>query len=253
MNAFLHEHSGQESPTFGHSLYDWQAPADGLVSSGQLPASSPAAPFHNMPNMHSGYPEHEFSITPGSQFTPNFGPSFAQRQPFQMMPQVVDHPVDYRRSSPHSAPPSGGNSPWNTGSITTQEVMYHPDVDVSKFNRGSRGSMNSLSLASMRTSHPLSSNGHAYTPTVGARPHGLSVSIVNSNDEQPWNLIPYSMPFAQDNANGSAAIPGMAGGSFFLRSPTPTKRQRTNQACEKCRERKAKVALVHLTQSIPLS
>lgn len=37
------------------------------------------------------------------------------------------------------------------------------------------------------------------------------------------------------------SLPGPDGKSIFLRSPTPLKNQRTGQACEKCRERKAKV------------
>ncbi|KAG9074362.1 hypothetical protein FRC06_010741, partial [Ceratobasidium sp. 370] len=133
--------------------------------------------------------------------------------------------------SPASASPSGDSSPWSTTSFPTQDVMFHPDIDVSKLNRGSRGSMSSLALPSMRTSHPVPSNIRAYTPNTG-RPHAMSLSHVEVKEEHPWNLVSWQ-PFNQD-----AAAPGTA--AFFLRSPTPTKRQRTNQACEKCRERKAK-------------
>ncbi|CAE6436801.1 unnamed protein product [Rhizoctonia solani] len=196
MNAFLPEHASQDSPTaYEQGLYDWPENVH-MTAASQAP--------YNGVSMRAGYPEHEFSMTAGPQFQYTHS---LQRPGF--IPQAGD--VDYRGSSPHSAPPSGGNSPWNTGSYASQEVMYHPDVEISKFNRGSRGSMSSLSLASMRP-----------------------------NDEQPWNLIPCAMPFAQDGVAGSGGIPGVAGASFFLRSPTPTKRQRTNQACEKCRERKAK-------------
>lgn len=227
MNAFLPEPSGQDSSSaFDQGMYGWQH------DNGHLPASQ--APYNGV-SMRPGYPEHEFSMTPSPQF--QYNPSLPQRGSFGGLPQVGD--VDYRGSSPHSAPPSSGNSPWNAGSFPTQEVMYHPDVEISKFNRGSRGSMNSLSLTSMRTSHPLV-NGHAYTSKMAMRPHAMSVSSVAPNEEQPWNLIPCAMPFAQDGVAGSGGIPGVAGTSFFLRSPTPTKRQRTNQACEKCRERKAK-------------
>ncbi|KAH7343284.1 hypothetical protein B0J17DRAFT_764496 [Rhizoctonia solani] len=221
MNAFLPEHPSQDSSAaFDQGMYDWQP--------------HPSQVPYNGVSMRTGYPEHEFSMTPSPQF--QYNPSLPQRASFGVGPQAGD--AEYRGSSPHSAPPSSGNSPWNTGSFPAQEVMYHPDVEISKFNRGSRGSMNSLSLTSMRTSHPLV-NGHAYTSKLGMRPHAMSVSNMGTNDEQPWNLIPCPMPFAQDGV-GSGGIPGVAGASFFLRSPTPTKRQRTNQACEKCRERKAK-------------
>ncbi|CCO27576.1 hypothetical protein BN14_01560 [Rhizoctonia solani AG-1 IB] len=227
MHTFLPEHSGQDSPvSYGQPMYDWQ-------QSEHLPPSQ--APYTGVP-IQPGYSEHQFGMAPSPQFQYNLPVSLQQRPSFGMIPPAND--VDYRGSSPHSAPPSGGNSPWSTGSVPAQEVMYHPDIEISKFNRGSRGSMNSLSLTSMRTSHPLS-NGHAYTSKMGMRPHALSVSNMGSGEEQPWNLIPCSMPFAQDGV-GSVGIPGVAGTSFFLRSPTPTKRQRTNQACEKCRERKAK-------------
>ncbi|CAE7221045.1 unnamed protein product [Rhizoctonia solani] len=222
MNAFLPEHPNQDSPSaFEPSMYDWQP------ENVAMPAST-----YNGVSVRPGYPEHEFSMTPSPQF--QYNPSLQQRS---YLAQPGD--VDYRGSSPHSAPPSSGSSSWTSGSFPTQDVMYHPDIDMSKFNRGSRGSMNSLSLTSMRTSHPLAGS-HAYTSKIGMRPHALSVSNVGHGDEQPWNLIPCAMPFAQDGVAGSGGIPGVAGASFFLRSPTPTKRQRTNQACEKCRERKAK-------------
>ncbi|KAG8690932.1 hypothetical protein FRC11_008021 [Ceratobasidium sp. 423] len=241
MNAYLPEHSGQDSSAaFEQGMYDWH-PENVHLSASQAP--------YNGVSMRTGYPEHEFAMTPSPQF--QYNPTLPQRTSYGGLPQVGD--VDYRGSSPHSAPPSGGNSPWNTGPLPTQEVMYHPEVEISKFNRGSRGSMNSLSLTSMRTSHPLAS-GHAYTSKMGMRPHAMSLSNAGPTDEQPWNLIPCTMPFAQDGV-GSAGIPGVAGASFFLRSPTPTKRQRTNQACEKCRERKAKrmppESVIRYAQSMP--
>ena len=51
--------------------------------------------------------------------------------------------------------------------------------------------------------------------------------------ETPLNLEPYAPPFHATSAGNST--------TFFYRSPTPSARQRTNQACEKCRDRKTKV------------
>ena len=74
-------------------------------------------------------------------------------------------------------------------------------------------------------------------------------------DEQTWNLVPFSLP-AKGFPGGRVGGPQTAGSynqgehqvgeaaGMFLRSPTPTKRQRTSQACEKCRDRKAKVSFL---------
>lgn len=72
------------------------------------------------------------------------------------------------------------------------------------------------------------------------------------DDQEPdasWNLVPYNVSFAGDygseSGSGNSSLlsgtSGPGGAGVFLRSPTPTKRQRTSQACEKCRDRKAKV------------
>lgn len=60
--------------------------------------------------------------------------------------------------------------------------------------------------------------------------------------ENAWNLVPYNIPWGPSyHGYKSGSLPGPEGKCIFLRSPTPLKNQRTGQACEKCRERKAKV------------
>ncbi|KZT20227.1 hypothetical protein NEOLEDRAFT_1182748 [Neolentinus lepideus HHB14362 ss-1] len=62
-----------------------------------------------------------------------------------------------------------------------------------------------------------------------------------SEAEDSWNLIPYNVPWGSAYHQYEAGtLPGPEGACIFLRSPTPLKNQRTTQACEKCRERKAK-------------
>jgi hypothetical protein len=61
----------------------------------------------------------------------------------------------------------------------------------------------------------------------------------NEVEEDSWNLIPYAVP----NVPGDASSPAAGSGGLFLRSPTPLKYQRAVQACDQCRERKAKVRL----------
>lgn len=54
------------------------------------------------------------------------------------------------------------------------------------------------------------------------------------DSDPPMNLMSYG-PLTQGSESGT---------TLFYRSPTPSARQRTNQACEKCRDRKTKVSIV---------
>ncbi|TFK49198.1 hypothetical protein OE88DRAFT_1736848 [Heliocybe sulcata] len=82
------------------------------------------------------------------------------------------------------------------------------------------------------THSPLSS---ASTATFDSAPP------TPSEMEDSWNLIPYNVPWGSSYHQYQAGtLPGPEGACVFLRSPTPLKNQRTMQACEKCRERKAK-------------
>ncbi|KDQ53661.1 hypothetical protein JAAARDRAFT_38976 [Jaapia argillacea MUCL 33604] len=92
---------------------------------------------------------------------------------------------------------------------------------------------------------PLSRNSSPYN---GAAPSPLSSTSTSdsapptpSENEDSWNLIPYHVPWGSSYLEyDSGTLPGPDGTCLFLRSPTPLKNQRTTQACEKCRERKAK-------------
>ena len=102
-----------------------------------------------------------------------------------------------------------------------------------------------------------------YAPEIG-RPRRLSNSSVgtipspitptfpqSSRDELDdcWNLIPYNVPWGNNYHNYEyGTLPGPEGACIFLRSPTPVKNQRTSQACKKCRERKAKVRPVTVSE-----
>ncbi len=62
--------------------------------------------------------------------------------------------------------------------------------------------------------------------------------------EDAWNLVPYNIAWGPSYYGyKKGTLPGPDGKAVFLRSPTPLKNQRTGQACEKCRERKAKVRI----------
>lgn len=67
------------------------------------------------------------------------------------------------------------------------------------------------------------------------------------NPEDAWNLVPYHISWGSFyHGYKAGTLPGPDGKCIFLRSPTPLKNQRTGQACEKCRERKAKVSITLL-------
>ncbi|KAL5514506.1 hypothetical protein ACEPAG_2595 [Sanghuangporus baumii] len=63
----------------------------------------------------------------------------------------------------------------------------------------------------------------------------------DADSEDVWDLIPYDISWGPTYYGyREGTLPGPEGNCIFLRSPTPLKYQRTGQACEKCRERKAK-------------
>jgi hypothetical protein len=78
-------------------------------------------------------------------------------------------------------------------------------------------------------------NSPGYTGTVSSPPHPPSRQFANM--PAGWDLTMDQGPYAP-LPQGTEA-----GTTFFYRSPTPSARQRTNQACEKCRDRKTKVIL----------
>lgn len=155
----------------------------------------------------------------------------------------------------HRGPPSPSSIPFPPPS--------HPSQHASQPSFSPHVFSNQLSVPHP-TSRPASQSAspspgpgrHHYPagPKHQARmPHPAS----NNNNlsepaDAPWNLVPYSLPFTGRNRGSpggmagppTGSVPGATGNSLFLRSPTPTKRQRTNQACEKCRDRKAKVCLL---------
>ncbi|EIN08735.1 hypothetical protein PUNSTDRAFT_143468 [Punctularia strigosozonata HHB-11173 SS5] len=77
----------------------------------------------------------------------------------------------------------------------------------------------------------------AHDPPRSIRPSSRrqTPDAVTEVEEDSWNLIPY----VPNVAGGTSASTSPSGG-LFLRSPTPLKYQRAIQACDQCRERKAK-------------
>ena len=78
-------------------------------------------------------------------------------------------------------------------------------------------------------------------------PEELSDELQSSEPEETtWALIPYDVPWGDDFVDYQAGkLPGPEGNCLFLRSPTPVEKRRAAQACQLCRERKAKVCVPH--------
>lgn len=115
---------------------------------------------------------------------------------------------------------------------------------------GSGSTAGSTSSPSLYAPSPLSPTSSAPSPgfddaivlegTASGDIEGEEDAVIDPEDA--WNLIPYHIPWGSAyHGYKGGTLPGPDGKCLFLRSPTPLKNQRTGQACEKCRERKAKV------------
>ncbi|KAL6298877.1 hypothetical protein BKA93DRAFT_34264 [Sparassis latifolia] len=101
-------------------------------------------------------------------------------------------------------------------------------------------------LLSIKPHSPVSPScsDSSSSPTTPVDMHGLEpcVAVADPAEDDCWNLIPYHIPWGPEYYNyKGGTLPGPDGKTcIFLRSPTPLKNRRTEKACNKCRERKAK-------------
>ncbi|KAG8899453.1 hypothetical protein FRC00_001407 [Tulasnella sp. 408] len=176
--------------------------------------------------------------------------------------QVQQYYLDDRASNvqPFPLAPRVSHIPGSTSSpnlFGNHQHLQHQVPGISFPPNSSQPSSTSASPASINSRHgysldskpPVLSSASGVAP-FNTSPVSSASALKNEPADAPWNLVPYSLPFAAGRGNG---VPGDASGSpagtspggapLFLRSPTPTKRQRTSQACEKCRDRKAKRGL----------
>lgn len=181
------------------------------LAGGRLPSPSPNHPYLTISPAY--LQQHQ---QPQQTVVRSFSPHVFQRPPSALTPSTP----------PSNASNSGSPSPASASSL-----------------------MHTFTVAPQQPNH-----GVPIRPT----PHHAPKSQSGEPADAPWNLVPYNHPWKMRNGQGGAAPPPNAGGmpmgqgngpsvvaganGLFLRSPTPTKRQRTNQACEKCRDRKAKVS-----------
>ncbi|CDO77122.1 hypothetical protein BN946_scf184606.g4 [Trametes cinnabarina] len=80
----------------------------------------------------------------------------------------------------------------------------------------------------------------SYPPTPTEQLPGYQLDVSDASEDS-WNLIPYDVPWGPDYYHYKpGTLPGPDGACIFLRSPTPLRNKRTQRACNKCRQRKAK-------------
>ncbi|KAA1477746.1 hypothetical protein DENSPDRAFT_844943 [Dentipellis sp. KUC8613] len=90
-------------------------------------------------------------------------------------------------------------------------------------------------------SFPTTSASPSPPPCASAAPESLSAPS-EPDAEDAWNLVPYNISWGPEYEDYRAGVlPGPHGERcIFLRSPTPLQKQRAAEACQRCRERKAK-------------
>ena len=154
-------------------------------------------------------------------------------------------------------PYTNSPSPTSTAATLTDSVMsamglQHPS-NFSEFHTREETSMVSPTFA---ITHASRRGGNSIIDSPSSpRSQRVIPSASNGEDdetdaEDAWNLVPYNIAWGPSYYGyKKGTLPGPDGKSIFLRSPTPLKNQRTGQACEKCRERKAKVRLTSDTMS----
>jgi hypothetical protein len=141
-------------------------------------------------------------------------------------PFLYGYPQDYSKPMEYNAPNSA--------------------LDFIAFMHESHSSPSSTVTA--ENSSPSSSGDQSFisTPEHSFRVELPTESSGNpgGHEQQPWNIVPSGVPFplnTQEHPSGTASV--FDGTSHFARSPSPAKKPRTDQACEKCRARKAKVRI----------
>ncbi|KAG8889381.1 hypothetical protein FRB98_004474 [Tulasnella sp. 332] len=156
-------------------------------------------------------------------------------------------------STPHILQPS-----HQGGRAFSTHVFYQrppPSILTSHCSNGASSTSNSTSPSPasvtprMHTFTVVPEQPSPEQPAFSIRPNTSRVIVSTEADDAPWNLVQSNAPWKPRGVTGppgaDVSSPGlvpsvMETGGMFMRSPTPTKRQRTNQACEKCRDRKAK-------------
>lgn len=147
-----------------------------------------------------------------------------------------------------SALTDGFLSPWSKHLDPSHELPSSslPGLYISHSSRKNSGAASSTnSIPPLISALPsldlvLSPPSPTFDPEEAA-----AESEEELDSEDVWNLIPYDISWGPAYYGyREGTLPGPDGTCIFLRSPTPLKYQRTGQACEKCRERKAKVGLI---------
>ncbi|KAI5117880.1 hypothetical protein M0805_002272 [Coniferiporia weirii] len=132
-------------------------------------------------------------------------------------------------------------SPPKRNSIPhSNSVIPLPGLYISQSSRNVAGCKGVPVSSSPYALPPLTPSPGPSSPVNDLSEDSTSVDD-ESDTEDVWDLVPYDISWGSSYFGyRDGTLPGPDGKCIFLRSPTPLKYQRTGQACEKCRERKAK-------------
>ncbi|KAG8863080.1 hypothetical protein FRB96_009260 [Tulasnella sp. 330] len=159
--------------------------------------------------------------------------SFLQAPP---VPHIQQSYQAARAFSPHvfyQRPPPSTLTPFHNGAFVT-------DSPASPSPTSTASRIHTFAVTPQQPSSeqlPFSIAANASQVVANAEPDDAAWNLVQSN--APWKPRGGSSS-ADGGSSGLMPSVMMETSGMFMRSPTPTKRQRTNQACEKCRDRKAK-------------
>lgn len=157
-----------------------------------------------------------------------------------------------RRTLVSSAPPSDSerlNDAFESflSPTTNQSDSALPPSSLSGLYISHSSRKNSVPAATANPGLPSVYDFYSRDPVLHSSSPDYDAEECGENEEDfenkdVWNLIPYDISWGPAyHGYRQGTLPGPDGRCLFLRSPTPLKYQRTGQACEKCRERKAKV------------
>ncbi|KLO12922.1 hypothetical protein SCHPADRAFT_390867 [Schizopora paradoxa] len=155
----------------------------------------------------------------------------------------IESPLSQRIVPYTNSPPPTSTAATLTDSVMSAMGLLTPST-FSEFHTRDDKSMPS---SAFDISHASRRGGDSILDSPGSpRSQRVIPSASTGEDdetdaEDAWNLVPYNIAWGPSYYGyKKGTLPGPDGKSIFLRSPTPLKNQRTGQACEKCRERKAK-------------
>ena len=165
-------------------------------------------------------------------------PPYHQGHPFPVSSSPIRpldaHPIRSKRPSPLSVSDTPRRVTTTSGVATIGQNAHEYVSDTARSvptNWTDNATAVHLDTSTLGSQYGQVTAGSAGITSSPPYLPSCSPASIPAGWDEPMVLSPYT-PFPHGPQGGT---------TFFYRSPTPTARQRTNQACEKCRDRKTKV------------